>query len=297
MSGFLGTLGNVTSTLSNITNTVNAFSSLFGGYGTVTLGSVTFTGQEVPEHIEIGGAQALTTHKLPGGARVVDAMGRDDIPLTWSGVMLGAGSEARMLSIDAIRVAGQPITLAFGTSSYTVVVSDFKGTYRRANFCEYTITCEVVQDNSASASTLSSFLPTQLQQVTSDISSALNSIPPGLTTVLSAVLPAQAALAVTGALNEGTAAFGAASTLLGSAQTAITGAISTAGSAISALSGATGILGTGVGFASTADAITNLTSAVNNANIIGNLTTAGGYIERTATNLAGGVVSGISDIL
>ena len=284
MSGFINT----------VANTASAFSSLFGGYGSVRLGPITFTGQEVPEYLVIGGAQALKTWKLPGGSRVLDVMGRDDAALEWSGIMLGPGAESRMLSIDAIRVSGQPITLAFGQSSYTVVVADLKGKDRRENWCEYSITCEVVQDNSAQ---FTSFLPTALQQITGDISSALNLIPPGLTSVLTAVTGAQTALSITGALNQGTAAFGAASTALGSAQSAITGTIATAGSAISALSGSTGILGTGVGFGNTAQAIANLNSAVSNSNIVGSLTNAGGYIERTTTNLASGITTGLSDIL
>ena len=287
MSGFV-------SNLSSAANLVNAFSSLFGGYGSVTLGPVTFTGQEVPDRIDIGGAQALQVHKLPGGSRVVDVMGRDDAALSWGGIMIGPGAEQRMLSIDAIRTAGQPITLAFGTSSYTVVVSDFKGGYRRTNWCEYTITCEVVQDNSVQANSL---LPTPLQQITGDMAAALNSIPPGLTSVLTAVTGAQAALAVTGALNQGTAAFAAASTLLGSAQTGVTAAIATAGTALGGMAGTTGILGTTVGFGQTGATIANLGTAVTSAFNTGALVQAGGYIERTATNLASGITTGLSDIL
>ena len=46
---------------------------LFGATGTVTLGPVTFFGQEVPVRISIGGAQSLKVYKYTGGQRTLDA--------------------------------------------------------------------------------------------------------------------------------------------------------------------------------------------------------------------------------
>ena len=160
--------------MSGVLSALEAIGALFGGYGIVTLGPVVFQAQEVPERIAIGGTQALKVHKLPGGQRVIDAMGRDDASLAWNGIMFGPGAEQRLLLLDSLRVSGQPITLAFGTMSYTVVVADFKGDYRRTNWCEYSISCEVVQDNAAQ---FADALPTLLQQVTGDIGAAASIIP------------------------------------------------------------------------------------------------------------------------
>ena len=56
---------------------------------TVTLGGFAFQDFEVPERIPAGGEQMLAIHKLVGGRRVIDAMGRDDAALEWSGYFLG----------------------------------------------------------------------------------------------------------------------------------------------------------------------------------------------------------------
>jgi prophage DNA circulation protein len=275
--------------MSGVLSALAAVNALFGGYGIVTLGPVQFQGQEVPDVIQIGGGHSLKIHKLPGGQRVIDAMGRDDCPLTWSGVMFGPGSEQRMLLLDSLRVSGTPITLAFGTMSYTVVVSEFKGDYRRTNWCGYSITCEVVADNSAA---FASFLPSGLQQITNDVGSALSAVSGGLPAITSLIGSAQTALAVTGAISQGTAAFSAATSLLGVAQTAVTGGIASTGAVLSGLaSGAAGILGTGVGFSSTASAIGNMASAVTNAGNLGGLVNAAGFLSRGASNLGGDIDS------
>jgi hypothetical protein len=264
--------------------TLGAIGALFGGAGLVTLGPVVFLGQEVPESIQIGGAQSLKVHKFPGGSRVIDAMGRDDAPLTWSGIMLGAGAEQRMLLLDSLRVAGQTVTLSFGTSSYQVVVSDFRGDYKRTNWCPYSITCEVLQDNSAQ---FGSPILSAFAQITGDAGSALGSIPADLPDIASAVGGAQAALAVTGAISQGSSAFAAATSALGSAEDAVTGGIASAGATLAGLaSGAVGILGTGTGFGEVSATVTNMASAVTSSGDVAGLVTASGYLGRTITNLA-----------
>jgi prophage DNA circulation protein len=270
--------------MSGVLTALETIGALFGGYGIVTLGPVVFQGQEVPEKIGIGGAQSLKVHKLPGGLRVIDAMGRDDRSLSWSGIMLGVGAEQRMLLLDSLRVSGQEITLAFGTMSYTVVVSEFTGDYRRTNWCEYSISCEVLVDNSAQ---FASVLPTDLQQITSDIGSALGYIPSDLPGIASVVGSAQTALAVTGAISQGSAAFTAATAAVGSAVSSVSNGISSAGASIATLaSGAAGILGTDSGFAATGAAIANMATAVTSSGDVAGLVTAGGYLGRVATNLA-----------
>jgi hypothetical protein len=42
---------------------------------TLTLGGVVFADFEIPDSISSGGEQMLTVHKLPGGNRIIDALG------------------------------------------------------------------------------------------------------------------------------------------------------------------------------------------------------------------------------
>lgn len=114
----------------------------------VTLGEVTFQDFEVPEWIRTGGAQILKLHKLVGGQRVVDAMGRDDHPLTWTGTFFGTEALTRSQQLDAMRVAGDQITLTFSQFRYKVSISDYTADIRREYWIPYSITCEVVQDQS-----------------------------------------------------------------------------------------------------------------------------------------------------
>ena len=55
------------------------------GVAPVILGPIALQGFEVPESITIGGAQRLAIHRLPGGARVIDALGPDDAAGTAGG--------------------------------------------------------------------------------------------------------------------------------------------------------------------------------------------------------------------
>ena len=52
----------------------------------LTLGDFEFARYEIPEQITFGGDQRLVVHELVGGTRVIDAMGRADAPLEWSGL-------------------------------------------------------------------------------------------------------------------------------------------------------------------------------------------------------------------
>jgi len=112
-----------------------------------------FSGMEVPESIRGGGSQQLNTITLPGGARVIQALGRDDLPLTWSGVFLGGDTAAekavatrRCRYLDYLRIQGTVHTLTWFQYSYSVVIKDFQWDWRLFYNIPYTITFEVVQD-------------------------------------------------------------------------------------------------------------------------------------------------------
>lgn len=112
----------------------------------ITLGDFEFSRFEVPDRIPFGGEQALTIHKLVGGRRVVDAMGRDDQPLEWSGRFTGPNALTRARTLDSMRIDGQPLTLTWSELSYTVLIKRFSADFEKPFLLPYQIACEVVDD-------------------------------------------------------------------------------------------------------------------------------------------------------
>lgn len=142
---------------------------LFGDAGPVVLGDFVFTGLEVPGSITWGGQQTLTVHKLPGGGRVIDVMGRDDAALSWSGILLGGDRASRAYALDEMRIAGLPVPLSWGSHLYTVVIREFicEDAAHRGN---YRIACEVLRDESADPGDTD---PTILGQIIADVNALL----------------------------------------------------------------------------------------------------------------------------
>ncbi len=116
---------------------------------TLTLGSVVFVDFQIPDSIPWGGEQKVVTHKLLGDLRTIDATGRDDADLEWSGVFLGETALDDARALDAMRIGGQPQTLSWDELSYSVIVHSFRPEYRKGNYIPYKITCAVVSDLSA----------------------------------------------------------------------------------------------------------------------------------------------------
>lgn len=112
----------------------------------LTLGQVTFATYEIPQRINFGGQQALSVKQLVGGQRVVDAMGRVDDDISWSGLFFGTTALFRARFLDNMRVQGLPLTLTWSQFSYSVVIKDFKPNYERSYQIPYSIVCQVVQD-------------------------------------------------------------------------------------------------------------------------------------------------------
>lgn len=117
----------------------------------LTLGDFTFAKTEIPEKIRFGGEQALVTHELVGGVRVVDSMGRLDAPIEWSGLFFGQGAKERAQYLDGLRVAGKVLNLTWRGFDFDVVIKSFTADYERWYQMPYSISCIVVKDN---------FLPT-----------------------------------------------------------------------------------------------------------------------------------------
>lgn len=119
----------------------------------LTLGAITFADLEIPAEIAWGGEQATNIHKLLGGARVIDALGADDMALSWSGYFYGSDASDRAQALDQMRRDGRQQTLAWGGLSYQVVIKSFKATFQRAYKLAYSISCEVVAASGLSPQT------------------------------------------------------------------------------------------------------------------------------------------------
>jgi hypothetical protein len=115
------------------------------------LGPISFQDFEVPPSINIGGAQRLVIHRLPGGTRVIDALGRDDADIMFSGIFSGPNATLRARLIDEMRVSGLPMPLTWDVFFYSVIIKKFEADYRCGWWVPYHVTCTVVSDEASSA--------------------------------------------------------------------------------------------------------------------------------------------------
>ena len=161
------------------------------------LGAVSFHDFELPGQIRFGGAQRLAVHVLPGGARVIDAMGRDDADIGWSGAFSGVDAAERAQAIDLMRAQGGTWTLAWDSFCYAVVIGRFDAMYEHSNWVPYRISCKVVQDLAQSPTVLAASVATN---VLADL---------GAVTAIN-TSAAVMALAAAGALTPGTTAYASA---------------------------------------------------------------------------------------
>lgn len=137
---------------------------------TLSLGDVLFSDLEIPEHIAFGGEQSLVVHKMVGGVRQIDAMGRDDMPMEWSGTFMGAEALSRAKYLDAQRIAGTSVPLVWSEFFYDVVIQRFEADFQREWMIPYRITCIVVLDHSQPQTSLTG--PSINDLMASDLSSA-----------------------------------------------------------------------------------------------------------------------------
>ena len=135
------------------------------------LGDVLFSRYEVPEKITFGGEQMLAMHKLIGGARIIDSMGRDDMPLSWNGWFIGSNAYERARFIDAMRVGGKSFNLSFAEFNYQVVIKQFEADFERFYKLPYKIVCEVIADNTQPVTTTAVILDFD-ETISADIASA-----------------------------------------------------------------------------------------------------------------------------
>lgn len=158
----------------------------------LTLGPLLFDGMEVPESINVGGKQMLVVHKLIGGDRSIQAMGRDDDDIKWSGRFRGSAAETRTRLTDFLRVQGQPLVLAWSSFRYLVMV-EFKADFRQQYEIPYSISCTVVSDLTSPIITaflgIDAAILSDLNQAI-QVGAGLNL--PGITTAISGISTATA---------------------------------------------------------------------------------------------------------
>ncbi len=115
----------------------------------LTLGPVDFAGFELPSAITLGGRQRLAIHRLPGGLRIIDALGADHADLAFNGIFSGPDAADRARILDALRIAGVALPLAWDAFLYTVVIESFEADYRSPWWIPYRLTCSVLRDEAA----------------------------------------------------------------------------------------------------------------------------------------------------
>ena len=218
----------------------------------LTLGPVAFAGFELPSSITFGGRQRLAIHRLPGGIRIIDALGPDPADLAFSGIFTGPDAADRARLLDTLRVAGAALPLAWDAFLYTVVLERFEADYRSPWWIPYRLSCTVLRDEAAATVTAAVALAPAL---TADLLAAG-----------SVATAATAAVAAPGATTAGTAAFAAAH---GSLTTTIAGLDSQIAAATPPLQSA------------------DLPTAASAAGMLAQLTAARAYTARAARNLAG----------
>ena len=113
------------------------------------LGPVVFQDFEIPERINFGGAQRMAVHQLPGGARVIDTLGRDDAEISFSGTFSGGNATLRARNMDELRALGIALPLTWDVFTYSVIIKDFQAAYTRPGWIPFRITCIVLRDEAA----------------------------------------------------------------------------------------------------------------------------------------------------
>lgn len=206
MSGFLGLTGGfgaIGSTgVLGATGTLGALSSLLGPKFSLQLGSVLFnrSALEVPEEIgNLGGHQVIAQHDFPGGARTQQVFGAFPDEIMWQGWLTGGTASDRLAQIDAMRVAGQVVTLSYGPKSWPGRIISLEARAQNQNRFRYRIHFLPLSDT-ASAAAASGMTPeatlgvqtnllTQLQNnlpfplpsaITAPVNTVLNTIQDGL---------------------------------------------------------------------------------------------------------------------
>lgn len=235
------------------------------------LGPIVFRDFEIPSGVNFGGRQRLALYRLPGGSRVIDALGRDDAQINFSGIFAGSSATLRARSLDELRVAGAALPLTWDVLFYTVLISEFRADYRTSWWIPYRIVCTVLQDEAS----------TQTQATASLTAAALSDVGSAAGYASDAGVDLsllQTAISTPGSTTRGTAAYTAAQSCLVGARSSVGGSIDAATTTLAGMDVA--------GSRSAQTGVTNLLAATDAAGQLSSLVSADAYIRRTEANLA-----------
>lgn len=268
---------------------------LIGLPAPLIIGNLVLAGHEVPSRISIGGAQAVTIHKLPGGGRIIDAMGADAGAIVWHGLFVGPDAAQRARLLDVMRVQGLPQILSFGDYTLTVVIVQYEYDYQdRGAIISYRIKGEIVPDPGQNATQT----PDLSFAITGDLGTSVTLLEAAATTALSyATLSGRSDAARITTLSAAMVALGtdlgATTSLAGptivdlAGSEALQTSLHSAGDAaqsdiasasVAGLAGATSV----TTFVSAA----GLAAATGQAACLASLVQSGGYINRASANLS-----------
>ena len=218
----------------------------------LTLGDIGLDGFEVPARVTLGGSQSLTVHKMLGGTRVIDVLGRDDAAITWSGVLSGRNAGDRGRRLDAMRASGELQTLSWDAFSYSVFIATLKLEFCNPWWIPYDISC-VVQQDLAQQNTI--YEPDASAAIAADLASAMQ--------LLTSDLAGSLATA-SNTLRAGVAGRAQAGAILAGTQQSLSQMIQQAGAGL---------------------ASSNLLDSIAAAGSLANFCRASGYVGRTLANV------------
>ncbi|MGI4745452.1 MAG: hypothetical protein ACRYGI_03015 [Janthinobacterium lividum] len=269
---------------------------LIGSPAPLIIGDLLLQGHEVPGRISIGGAQAVTIHKLPGGGRIIDAMGADQGVVAWHGLFIGPDAARRARTLDIMRQQGAPRILSFGDYTFNVVIVHYEYDYKdRGAVISYRIRCEIVPDPAGNG-TGANDLAFALQ---GDFSIGLDVLQIGIASALSfatlgsrsggARLAAAAGTLGTVAASLGVTAQGANTTVAGAASAY---GLAQTGLEMSGLAIQTVISSTAIGSAASTNtplsfaSASELAATTGEAAVLATAVRSGGHVNRINANLA-----------
>lgn len=246
----------------------------------VVIGPLVLAGAEVPSVFERGETMQPVIHRLIGGGRVVQLMGRDTRPRELRGLLLGPNAIARALALEAVHDAGEPVLLAIGAWVELVVVTALTVDYTaQGSVIAYRLRAEV-------APPVASVVPDSLVAL---VQSAISDLGIAAAAVGGGGRPLAGAAALIGNASSGLAS--AVPVLPGSAAptfdqapiaSALGGSIASAGAALASAVGANGLVGSAG----------SLTAATAAAGTLAIGVQAAGYVNRAAATIGG--LSGLS---
>jgi len=110
------------------------------------LGEFEFVEFEVPERVVIAGRQKTVHHQMIGGKRIIDVLGTEYEPLTWSGIITGTQAGERVRNLERMRDAGHPIVLTLDDYRFTVLITAFSPVYEFVWRRPYSIEVAIVSN-------------------------------------------------------------------------------------------------------------------------------------------------------